>query len=159
MGGSCKPPQATVPNLFSRTAVTMDAHHVSFLLQASGTLTCQAGEEGVEVILPPSCAFCLFLLTPKNPSTMPTRMITLTLTSHSFLQKFIWKWLTLANMTLWDPLSLFPQAKSEAGVLLLVFHSSFDLLARRDVRNLSQQEPLSERVICPETTVGYRACS
>ena len=94
----------------------MDAHHVSFLLQAAGTLTRQAGEEGVEVILPPSCVFCLFLLTQKNPSTMPTRMITRTLTSYSFLQKFIWKWLTLANMTLWDPLSLFPQAKSEAGV-------------------------------------------
>ncbi|KAB0407646.1 hypothetical protein E2I00_011630 [Balaenoptera physalus] len=33
---------------------------------------------------------------------------------NTIFLKFIWKWLTLANMTLWDPLSLFPQAKSEA---------------------------------------------
>ena len=68
MGGSCKPPQTTVPNLLSRTAVTTDAHPVLPTAQASGTLTCQAGEEGVEVILLPSGAFLPVLAYPLSRS-------------------------------------------------------------------------------------------
>ena len=64
MGGFCKPPQTTVPSRSSRTAVTTDARPVLPTAQASGTLTYQAGEEGVEVILPPSGAFLPVLAYP-----------------------------------------------------------------------------------------------
>lgn len=62
-----------------------------FPLQAAGTLTSQAEEEGLKVILPPSRHFYMFLSTQEYPSVRAKRGRTSTLTSFEFALKVHWE--------------------------------------------------------------------
>ena len=72
MGGSCKPPQTTVPNLLSRTAVPTDAHPVLPTAQASGPLLVRLEKREWRLYCPLVVHFCQFLLTP-SPSARPAK--------------------------------------------------------------------------------------